>query len=293
MWSNLAFTRLFIDAAKSELNSDKITRHKRCVVWLAKMLYDFANTSKINHTATIDEISLNTKNDKAFALSGSKTHQYMKSPELTKPRIKQEEINNIILGGGEKLLSPERRFDAIILNTPNLFDWNRFKIYRVSEKKKAFFLIGVHQGKDNELIPYLEKNLSKKSMTVRDYMGNKLGIEYYYRHPRSYKRRGIFSIDEPSPTIRGVNRPIPKTYQKHPGDVVPLSSNVRPLTTQERSYIQTFPDNFIWEGSKTNLEQMIGNAVPVKLAEYVANAILDYVSTSNIIKVQQLSLPIF
>ncbi|CCQ50728.1 Modification methylase HindV [Crocosphaera watsonii WH 8502] len=38
---------------------------------------------------------------------------------------------------------------------------------------------------------------------------------------------------------------------------------------------------------------MIGNAVPVKLAEYVANAILDYVSTSNIIKVQQLSLPIF
>ena len=122
MWSNLAFTRLFIDAAKSELNSDKITRHKRCVVWLAKMLYDFANTSKINHTATIDEISLNTKNDKAFALSGSKTHQYMKSPELTKPRIKQEEINNIILGVGEKLLSPDRRFDAIILNTPNLFD---------------------------------------------------------------------------------------------------------------------------------------------------------------------------
>ncbi|MGB5596076.1 MAG: HindVP family restriction endonuclease [Crocosphaera sp.] len=122
MWSNLAFTRLFIDAAKSEVNSDKITRHKRCVVWLAKMLYDFANTGKINHTVSIDEISLNTKNDKAFALSGSRTHQYMKSPELTNPRIKREEINNIILGGGEKLLSPERRFDAIILNTPNLFN---------------------------------------------------------------------------------------------------------------------------------------------------------------------------
>ncbi len=64
-------------------------------------------------------------------------------------------------------------------------------------------------------------------------------------------------------------------------------------TTQERSYLQTFPDDFIWEGSKTNLEQMIGNAVPVKLAEYVANAILDYFSKSNIIQVQQLSLPIF
>lgn len=163
----------------------------------------------------------------------------------------------------------------------------------VPQKRKRFFWIGIHQAKDNELLPYLEKNLSKKVMTVRDYLGDKLGIEYYYRHPRSYKRRGIFSIDEPSPTIRGVNRPIPKTYQKHPGDVVPLSSQVRPLTTQERSYIQTFPNHFIWEGSKTNLEQMIGNAVPVKLAEYVANAILDYFSTPNMIQVQQLYLPMF
>ncbi len=149
----------------------------------------------------------------------------------------------------------------------------------VPQKRKRFFWIGIYQGQDNELIPYLEKNLSDKSMTVRDYLGSQIGTEYYYRHPRSYKRRGIFSIDEPSPTIRGVNRPIPKTYQNHPGDVVPLSSNVRPLTTQERSYIQTFPNDFIWEGSKTNLEQMIGNAVPVKLAEYVANAIMNYFST--------------
>ncbi|MDJ0843330.1 MAG: DNA cytosine methyltransferase [Crocosphaera sp.] len=163
----------------------------------------------------------------------------------------------------------------------------------VPQKRKRFFWIGIYQGKEDELISHLEKNLSQKSMTVRDYLGDQLEIEYYYRHPRSYKRRAIFSIDEPSPTIRGVNRPIPKTYQKHPGDVVSLSSQVRPLTTQERSYLQTFPNNFVWEGSKTNLEQMIGNAVPVKLAEYVANAILDYFSRSNMIQVQQLCLPLF
>ena len=46
----------------------------------------------------------------------------MTSDELTTPRIKKDEIKNIILGGGEQFLSPERRFDAIILNTPNLFD---------------------------------------------------------------------------------------------------------------------------------------------------------------------------
>ena len=107
MWSNLAFTRLFIDAARQEYNKDNMSRHKRCLAWITKMLYDFSKTGKINHELTIDSMSLNTKNDKAFALSGIKTHKYMQSSELTMPRIKKDEIRNIILGGGEKFLSPE------------------------------------------------------------------------------------------------------------------------------------------------------------------------------------------
>ncbi|MEA5537405.1 DNA cytosine methyltransferase [Crocosphaera sp. XPORK-15E] len=164
----------------------------------------------------------------------------------------------------------------------------------VPQKRKRFFWIGIYQGNEHELNFYLDNSLSSTPMTIRDYLGDKLGIKYYYRHPRSYQRRAIFSIDEPSPTIRGVNRPIPKTYQQHPGDVAPLSSNIRPLTTKERSYIQTFPDDFIWEGSKTDLEQMIGNAVPVNLAEYVAKAILNYLNNQQKIplSIQQLSLPI-
>ena len=48
----------------------------------------------------------------------------------------------------------------------------------------------------------IDANLDSKPMTIRDYMGDELDIEYYYRHPRNYNRRGIFSIDEPSPTVR-------------------------------------------------------------------------------------------
>ena len=120
-----------------------------------------------------------------------------------------------------------------------------------------------------------------------------LGIEYYYRHPRSYARRGIFSIYEPSPTIRGVNRPIPKGYKKQNGDPIEISDQVRPLTTKERSLIQTFPKDFILNGSKTDLEQIIGNAVPVKLAEYVANCINEYIKDRNqnkVTTVRQLEL---
>ncbi len=143
----------------------------------------------------------------------------------------------------------------------------------VPQRRKRFFLIGRLNGKDNELDYYLSKNQSKEEMTLHDYFGEDLGLEFYYRHPRSYARRGIFSIYEPSPTVRGVNRPMPKTYKKHNGDKCEPSNNVRALTTIERSYIQTFPKDFEFEGTKSNLEQMIGNAVPVKLAEYIANCI--------------------
>lgn len=142
--------------------------------------------------------------------------------------------------------------------------------------RKRYFLIGELWGENNALNFYLEKNLSAQPMTVFDYLGDSLGIEFYYRHPRSYERRGIFSIYEPSPTIRGVNRPIPKTYRKHPGDACDINKNLRPLTTIERSYIQTFPKSFRWEGTKSDLEQMIGNAVPVNIGKYVAISILEY-----------------
>ena len=54
-------------------------------------------------------------------------------------------------------------------------------------------------------------------------------------------------------------------------------SKVRPLTTLERARIQTFPASFEFSGSKTDLEQMIGNAVPVDLAKYVAKHLMEYI----------------
>ena len=146
----------------------------------------------------------------------------------------------------------------------------------VPQKRKRFFLIGKLHEMDGFMDPFIKSGLSTKPMTMRDYFGDSLGIEYYYRHPRSYVRRGIFSIDEPSPTVRGVNRPMPAGYQIHANDPVKSKEGIRPLTTIERSYIQTFPKDFKFFGSKTDVEQMIGNAVPVNLAKFVADAINKY-----------------
>jgi len=151
----------------------------------------------------------------------------------------------------------------------------------VPQIRKRLFLIGELYGQDDALEPYLLRNLTKQPLTIKDYLGEAIGIEHYYRHPRSYLRRAIFTVSEPSPTVRGVNRPIPATYRLHPGDTAPVTSALRPLTTKERSLIQTFPTDFIFEGTKADFEQMLGNAVPVKLAQYVANCIGEYIENGS------------
>ena len=100
--------------------------------------------------------------------------------------------------------------------------------------RRRYFVIGKFNAEDNFILDKIKSNLSKERMTLRNYLKNtslELDTDYYYMHPRSYARRAIFSVDEPSATIRGVNRPI-----------------------------------------------AIGNAVPVKMAEFIANVIKSYMN---------------
>jgi len=48
----------------------------------------------------------------------------------------------------------------------------------------------------------------------------------------------------------------------------------RALTNRERARLQTFPDNFIFEGPKESVRKQIGMAVPPKLAEAIFTAVL-------------------
>lgn len=122
IWSGLAFTRLFIDVARRELRDSGVTRNVRSIVWLFKMLDEFAMDGRIYFQKIINRLTYNMKNDKAFATSGAVTNPFMRSPELTSPRIGKYAIKEIILGGGQKFLIPERHLDAAIINTPGLFN---------------------------------------------------------------------------------------------------------------------------------------------------------------------------
>ena len=144
----------------------------------------------------------------------------------------------------------------------------------VPQMRRRYFVVGKLGEKDDFLLEKMLSGLSKERMTVRKYFKDKpIGADYIYQHPRTYKRRAIFSIDEPLSTIRSVNRPIPSNYVIHSADKTSDLSKVHVLTTKERSYIQSFPESFEFVGTTSSIEQAIGNAVPVKMAEYVANII--------------------
>lgn len=145
----------------------------------------------------------------------------------------------------------------------------------VPQMRRRYFVVGKLGEKDDFLLEKMLSGLSKERMTVRKYFKDKpIGADYIYQHPRTYKRRAIFSIDEPLSTIRSVNRPIPSNYVIHPADKTSDLSKVHVLTTKERSYIQSFPESFEFVGTTSSIEQAIGNAVPVKMAEYVAGALM-------------------
>ena len=121
VWSNSGFCNFISKIANRNPDATNITRQTRTAIWLYKMLLEIKLNKKFNHKLVIDSLSYNTKNDKAFSSAGHVTYKYMKCKRLMNPIINKNEIKNIILGGGQKLLSPERRFDAIIYNSSNLF----------------------------------------------------------------------------------------------------------------------------------------------------------------------------
>lgn len=150
----------------------------------------------------------------------------------------------------------------------------------VPQIRKRMFVVGGAGEVDGFLDDALDEGLSDKPLTIRDYLGDSLGIDHYFRVPTNYSRRGVFSVDEPSMTIRAVDRPIPPGYKGNPNDSAPVSET-RILTPKERSYIQTFPKDFEFFGSKSDVNTMIGNAVPVNLAKYVARALISYITSKG------------
>lgn len=144
--------------------------------------------------------------------------------------------------------------------------------FGVPQNRKRFFAIG-RLGEDHQFMDgVVDEGATDGPLSIRDYLGDEFGVEFYYRHPRTWGRRAVFSIDEPSPTVRTVNRPVPPGYTRHPADAADYR-RARALTPAERARVQTFDAAFKLTGIMSHLDVMVANAVPVELARHVAGAI--------------------
>jgi hypothetical protein len=115
VWSDFALSRLFIESAQG--NPTNISRATRSTARLARILYEISTQRKTNIYQIYTEMAFEHQTDKEFAMSGRITRNYMKSSRRLKPVMKKDILSDIILGGGERLLSPERRFDQTIYFT--------------------------------------------------------------------------------------------------------------------------------------------------------------------------------
>ena len=112
----------------------------------------------------------------------------------------------------------------------------------------------------------------------KDYLGNSFNS--------GGGKRGILrrlSYSKPSLTI------ICSPQQKQTERCHPTKN--RPLTILESARIQTFPDSYKFCGSNVSKYKQIGNAVPVKLAETMANAIALYWNANKLLDDDILSEP--
>lgn len=157
--------------------------------------------------------------------------------------------------------------------------------YGVPQSRKRLFVLGERDGSDNGFASSLD-NAKDPVKSMREYMertGIDLGLNelnHVYRHPRSYKRRGVFSIDELHPTVRGCRRNMPPTYKFHPGDKCTDRDLIANPTDRSIALVQTFNRSFILNEKRGNA-LVIGNAVPPRFSRILATIIDTYTQNND------------
>ncbi|HBC02817.1 MAG TPA: DNA (cytosine-5-)-methyltransferase [Aequorivita sp.] len=95
------------------------------------------------------------------------------------------------------------------------------------------------------------------------------GKSLYDNYQDAYKRQ---YLNVPSMAIK----------ENHGGTHIHPTLN-RVISAREMARLQTFPDTFIFSGTMKRAMWQVGNAVPVKLAKEIANALKAYMSENDII----------
>lgn len=105
------------------------------------------------------------------------------------------------------------------------------------------------------------------------------GIPNHVFNPgaRSYPGHTGSPLDEPAKTLKAGDHGVPGGENM----LLRPDGSVRYFTVREAARLQTFPDDFVFQGSWSETMRQLGNAVPVRLAEVVSASVASTLRTSG------------
>ena len=213
--------------------------------------------------------------------------EYVKYLDYFKP--KAFIMENVIGLLSMKTVNSEKVIDIIMNNLNRNYNCIICKIYasdfKVPQNRRRVIIIGINKELNiipdepkpkvtiNKRIPVKNILLKKEEVNSSYFLSNR-AIEGINRKKEKSKNEGkgfgaqFLNLDKPSYTI-------PARYWKDGYDaLVKYNDNeIRRLTILELKRIQSFPDDYIIEGSKKDIIMQIGNAVACKLAYYLGKHI--------------------
>ena len=187
--------------------------------------------------------------------------------------------------------------------TPHLY---KFEQYGVPQARHRILIVGIRRDLDRQFRvpspePFAQLDVSSKSaLTVPPIPEDSPNNEPTRQHPKVVERlkhikpgQNAFNADLPDELRLNVaGAKISQIYRRldpsKPSYTVTGSGGggthvyhweePRALTNRERARLQTFPDDFVFEGSKESVRRQIGMAVPVMGARVVFEALFKSMS---------------
>lgn len=130
---------------------------------------------------------------------------------------------------------------------------NNYNEKLVTVRDAISFLENENETIDNHIFSNHSKTMINKISKLKE------GESLYKNYSDAFKR---IYYDKPSPTIK----------ENHGGVHIHPKLN-RVLTPREMALLQSFPNDFKFLGTKSNILKQIGNAVPVRLSYIIAKII--------------------
>lgn len=143
-------------------------------------------------------------------------------------------------------------------------NWNNF-IEKIRTKENNFLNDHVSRN-HNEKDRLRYKEMSKNVWTFKELLEKKPSLNH--EKQRVFNNSYVVQFwNKPARTI------IAHLYKDGNQFIHPDHTQERTITPREAARLQSFPDNFIFEGSRTQQYKQIGNAVPPLMAEAIAKSI--------------------